>query len=215
MPVVACSIEDCAARHYARGYCNKHYNRELRAGTLPARELMKDKSCELCDRPAKIYGICNGHYQRLKRGAPLLSPWREDRPKRTCIIDDCDRPHCARGLCRLHHFRRLAGTALDYAPPERTRSHAGYVLLLIERGQPRVFEHRAVMERIIGRALRDDENVHHINGQRDDNRPANLELWSTWQPCGQRVEDKVAWAKELLALYAPASLIEGADLAGL
>jgi len=28
-------------------------------------------------------------------------------------------------------------------------------------------------------------------------------LWSTWQPPGQRIEDKVAWAKELLALYDP------------
>ena len=36
---------------------------------------------------------------------------------------------------------------------------------------------------------------------RDDNRPENLELWSTSQPSGQRVEDKVAWAAELLRRY--------------
>jgi hypothetical protein len=82
---------------------------------------------------------------------------------------------------------------------------AGYVYVQRVGGQRA--EHRIVMEQIIDRPLRSDESVHHKNGVRHDNRPENLELWSKSHPSGQRVEDKVAWAKEILALYEPAAIL--------
>jgi hypothetical protein len=63
------------------------------------------------------------------------------------------------------------------------------------------------MQEMLGRELFPDENVHHINGVRDDNRPENLELWSTSQPSGQRIPDKVEWALEILRRYAPGSAV--------
>lgn len=57
------------------------------------------------------------------------------------------------------------------------------------------------MEKVIERYLVKGENVHHKNGVKNDNRESNLELWVTSQPSGQRPEDLVEWAEEILKRY--------------
>ncbi len=56
----------------------------------------------------------------------------------------------------------------------KTRSRKGYVVLRNDGDV--IFEHRAIMEAHIGRKLTDDEVVHHINGDKTDNRLENLQL---------------------------------------
>lgn len=46
-----------------------------------------------------------------------------------------------------------------------------------ERGW--ILEHRWAMEQALGRPLRDDENVHHRDGNKHHNHPTNLEVVSS------------------------------------
>jgi hypothetical protein len=44
-------------------------------------------------------------------------------------------------------------------------------------------------------------HLQHLNGDRLDNRPENLELWVRKQPAGQRVVDLLEHARQLLERY--------------
>lgn len=64
-----------------------------------------------------------------------------------------------------------------------------------------VFEHRLIMERLLGRPLLPDETVHHRNGVRHDNRDENLELRVRAHGPGVTVPEALAWAHEIIRRY--------------
>ena len=129
-----------------------------------------------------------------------MSPNTKTKPE--CKFNDCTRASRALGYCNAHYKQHRQGKELTEPRPVGGRGYidkSGYKKIW-HNGQM-VREHRLVMENYLGRELRPDENVHHINGVRSDNRIENLELWVTSQPSGQRPADLVAWANQILERY--------------
>jgi hypothetical protein len=208
-----CSHSGCDRPHQGHGLCNLHYQRALRARRKEQREQAGTarkygrSPCTVdgCTNQVNGRGLCNKHYQRARVQSRL-----SDLP--LCTREGCRRRSHIGGECNLHYqasLRKRRGIAERLGTPVGTRCilPTGYVEVCA-RGNPlvksengRILEHRLVMAQHIGRPLDASETVHHINGDRSDNRLANLELWATGQPRGQRVTDIIAWCRDFLAKY--------------
>ena len=232
MSAATCTVSGCGRAAYGRQrVCEAHYRRRRRTGRLSTGRAigaaLPQRLCmvETCGRRATERGLCHGHYLRLIR----LGHVQAERPigrrvNTKCMVDSCNNAATARGLCDTHRARkRKHGDALAHLPIKKV-SGKGFVnhgyfripvpedLRWLTNGQRSIYEHRLVMAQLLGRPLAADESVHHRSGDRLDNRPENLELWSRWQPRGQRVCDKIEYALEILERYLPAALAPQAEL---
>ncbi|MDD0814278.1 HNH endonuclease [Curvibacter sp. HBC28] len=177
-----------------------------------------EKKCRIegCKNKYKSGGWCHAHYERFRRyGDPLAGGTAHVPRPEKCSAQDCEKPVVAKCFCSGHYslFRKYGDhTKAKYKWGKNGRdqwhktSH-GYIWRYSGYDDPNaapngfVYQHREVMANVIGRPLKSYESVHHKNGDRSDNRPENLELWVKSRPAGQRAQDLVAWAREIISQY--------------
>lgn len=194
-----CSVDGCAKKVKSRGLCEQHYRRWLKGA--------KVNKCSIdgCDNPSEFRGLCSRHYQSTRKVDGSFTG-------NYCSVDGCNKGVVARGYCNVHydHWREYGNPlTVTKRPPGTGTISNGYVVLSGYHGHPnaqksgKIMEHVLVMSNMLGRPLVKGEQVHHKNGNRQDNRPENLELILKYNHhAGQKLEDIIEhYLPDYIELY--------------
>jgi len=146
-----CSVDGCGKPILSRGFCGQHYQRNKKYGNpieqyhwLGRPKSRKEFNCEICK---KIF---------YRRPSEIL----KSKPR------FCSR-ECA--------FKGMKGQLKNLKPIDQRiwrTNRKGYLETTIRRR--RILKHRWLMEKYLKRELRNDEFVHHLNGNKQDNSIENL-----------------------------------------
>lgn len=141
-------------------------------------------SIDGCNKKSVCLGFCGMHHTRFRRhGDPLITK-KKSYSGVKCSHVDCEKQANWNGWCARHAMRIQRYGNADYVTPEDERRRR------CREAQPRLGQlkpttytkylgrhlHRQIAENKLGRPLRFGEIVHHIDGDKRNNDPSNLEV---------------------------------------
>lgn len=101
-----------------------------------------------------------------------------------CSINGCNKPVDSNGMCGMHAQRvRRYGDPHYVTSNQQFRENCRVAALAYKVAAPNVYkkrhnrhEHRVVAEEMLGRPLVRGEIVHHVDGDKHNNKPSNLKV---------------------------------------
>lgn len=115
-----CGIERCNRPHYAKGYCQAHYNRawDTRLKTFNKNPTIGRSNfkkgprgkCTLkgCSRPHYANSLCQMHYNTMRSVIIVHND------ERKCSVKGCHFKHAANNFCKFHYdLSRAQGEFLN------------------------------------------------------------------------------------------------------
>ena len=162
----------------------------------------KRKLCIECDpnpdvRLKRVIRLCSHCGQRMEATIKYFEK------RKSSLCEHCNRFKNAKSIISEKEQQRFYSDPkyfILFSSHLAKREVNGYIYCRVGIGHPMggvsgdIGEHRLVMAAQLDRWLYSFERVHHINGNRADNNPNNLELWIIPHPKGIRMKD-------LLELY--------------
>lgn len=173
-----CCIPDCGRDAIARHMCRKHYAIRHYHGTAKENAGVNVKtgreaicSVEDCLDVVNSQGMCNKHYKRFLTHGNVETVNTLRKQEGPCGALGCGKI-IEKGAFCTKHYNQWVKTGSPYrtiAEPGTWQKNVinGYVSGTID-GE-RVYEHRFLAEKALGRPLPEKAEIHHMNGNKADN----------------------------------------------
>lgn len=179
-----CSVPDCGKDAIAKNLCRKHYNEQWSIGANKNIAGVNVKtgrgafcSVEGCLDFVNSQGFCNKHYKRFLFHGDANTVNTLRKQEGPCGAIGCGKIIELGQFCHKH-YQQWWRTGFPYRRIAETGTWSknitnGYMIGTVDG--VRMYEHRYLAEKALGKQLPPDAEIHHMNGVRHDNHtPFNL-----------------------------------------
>lgn len=172
-------------QHYIQcDYCKKTFTAIQKSRKYCSQEcfyqsntLRREIHCQYCN---KLFMQNNTKQKFCSNECQRSSRFIIDKPCKNCgkLRPRSDTVFCSKECYRQYSKEHCSGPNHHSYAGNKILDRDGYVKVYIGCGKKRAYEHRVIAESILGRKLKRNEVVHHINGVKTDNRNCNLLICS-------------------------------------
>ena len=170
------AVKETKYKSQAKRFCSHKCANEYQWKTKPQKRI--SITCQTC---GKVFEVIPGDHRLKNNGIKYCSKECANEGLKSGKIASCK--ECGKEFYTTRHqfcSRECASIYRSKHAPKKTYKENGYLVVHIKgynkKGNAKL--HRVIMEEFLGRKLSADEVVHHINGDKTDNRIENLMVMS-------------------------------------